>query len=512
MTSNAPKIILTATTVTPVKVITNVQHITMPTTTPTHVPIQMGSTRPVTRVTTMIPSATGTQAMPGGEQPGSLVDHGVVNRDLSGKIASPDDYVKLNPQPEPPLPASGGVLDSVIGFFSGLFGGNKLKTGSVAVPLDSRSGNSGYGEISAEFNKTNLGTVDNIQTMPFTVISPKSGDSFIKGDPVQIRWIGQRRYPADSPFNKVNILLISQNATSWSITSLGYHVPDTGSFTWDTGSYIVMAGEQPYYEIQVMTIDRGDESTSNRFILYPDEQTANRYKSMKVKTQSKMQVANGVTDVTIPASMTITSPKKGDIFSPGDIIPIRWTPSGNFNRLCLAFFGESSVNRLLLCDIPDTGYYAWRYTLPDITPVKDEEQFFIEFYNAPTPSSSVPVAESGSFSLWSHPVRDPGAGIIEMSRPLDGETIQGSAPIDILWAREFGRPEPYDTVVISLCSRDGTVLKTLISPAGNTGHFSCDQDCHRFWPFPNADNNHLYIDISTADGKFRGKSGVFTFS
>jgi hypothetical protein len=137
MTSNAPKITLPATTVTPVKVITNVQRITMPTTTPTQVPIQMGSTRPVTEVATISTSATGTQAMPGGGQPGSVLDQVMENRHLSGKIASPDDYVKLNPQPEPPLPVSGGLITSVIGFFSGLFGGNKVTAGSPGVPLDS---------------------------------------------------------------------------------------------------------------------------------------------------------------------------------------------------------------------------------------------------------------------------------------------------------------------------------------------------------------------------------------
>jgi hypothetical protein len=349
-----------------------------------------------------------------------------------------------------------------------------------------------------------------MKKMSLTVISPKSGDSFIKGEPVQIRWIGKNRYPADSPYNKVDVLLISQNATSWSGTSLGYHVQNTGSFTWDTGSYIIPAGELTTHSIQVITIDGVEEDTSDRFILYPDQQTADRYKSMKVKTGSGVQISH--IDGTVFTSTTITSPKAGDIFSPGDIIPISWTPSGKFDSLCLAFLGESGTNRLFLCGIPDTGSYNWRYTLPDITPQKDEEQFSLAFYFSPTSSSPVQVAKSGSFSLWSHPVRDPGAGLIEMSRPLDGETIKGSAPVDILWTQGFGSSQPYDTVVISLCSRDGTILKTLSGSAGNTGHFICDQNCYIFWPFPNSDNNHLYIDISTADGKFRGKSGVFTFS
>lgn len=210
----------------------------------------------------------------------------------------------------------------------------------------------------------NLFTINSATTTPLiTVLSPNGGESYNAGDKFTIRWKTE-----NIPSNASIYILIDDGRIGGEYTSIP--VNNTGSYIFDLQGYntgkkfkvfATYIGSSPY------TIDSSDSNFT----------------------------INSAT--TIP-SITVVSPKGGEIYTAGQKVTIKWTSSNVENVEISMAQGGHDMGHLSENSIPASlGSFQW--TVPNVSNMEgDKNNFIIGIWDA-DPGHFDVVGKSGLFTI-----------------------------------------------------------------------------------------------------------------
>ena len=177
-----------------------------------------------------------------------------------------------------------------------------------------------------------------------TVLTPNGGELYLLGDIVPITWDSGGAVGAD-----VEILLHDSGGMS----TIAASTPNDGAFDWEIPLGQAVGAD---YTIEVRSLtDPGITDSSNGPFT--------------------------ITDTPPAETITLVSPNGGEIFVPGQAVPINWTSSGVVGNVKISIHLAGKPPRLIASSTANDGSYSW--TVPTY-PAGSEYSIRIESVTSPT--------------------------------------------------------------------------------------------------------------------------------
>ncbi|MDD1682571.1 MAG: hypothetical protein LUO98_01935 [Methanoregula sp.] len=419
---------------------------------------------------------------------------------------NPDDLIKLNPQPEPPLPVVGGLLESIFGFFGGLFGGTRQNPVMVPIPENPEPPS----PMQLMTGCTEAGTKSCNNMCKYTDRDPNNcGDCGIKCQQPNVCSLGRCRATCNVGLNNCYRQCVEIQTDRNNCGKCGVKCTEGQSCS---------AGKcSSFASVQI-----------------------------EGKTEDIQKAAANITKI------TITSPKGGDKLYWGDELKIIWNKADIPSKYSVVYIDviQNDDGHPALVGggerYPNEGHANGPTTwgIFGHPPTSGEHRFNIEI----STEDEIYSGSSGWFTITDNPFSPEAqnigtSGLKQAASNIHGEIRIISPPlyhqftqgdyIPIYWWRT--NITSYDTVKIELFRKDGTFVMNVgdLSLESETGlHPNIDfynmgtyawmtkpyQGGTGAWPCPGCkilyDNakkggGEFYIQISTPDGWFIGRSLPF---
>jgi hypothetical protein len=290
-------------------------------------------------------------------------------------------------------------------------------------------------------------TLFTIEHQTITLTAPNGGENWLGGSTQAVTWESSGNLQA------VKLEYSTNNGISWGsvITSTA----NDGSYNWNVPN---ISSNQVLVRISDAADDTPADTSDSPFT---------------------------ITNSSVNATLTVTSPNGGEIWTGESIKKISWTSTGTLSSVKLEYSTNNGISWTTIANgTANSGEYNW--TVPDIA------------------TNSAVVRVSNAALATPSDISDNIFTIIQSSlsviSPNGGETWNGNSDQMILW----GSTGVFAAVKIEYSMDNGGTWTTVTPNAANTGSFS--------WKVPNLDSDQTRLRISDAadgtpvdmsDGAFR---------